>query len=117
MDASVERSEPFDLGLSIADAESVTVSYDGSDLLVGFIDWQGTARTVRFSDAVAFKWQRAEDVRPGEQWDGANVVTGSGWLAEHRLQSEAGPEHRHLKLNFNAAGCLDVICLAAAVVE
>ena len=33
------------------------------------------------------------------------------WLAEHVRQREATEEHQHLKLNFNAAGVLEVICV------
>jgi hypothetical protein len=117
LNASAEYPEPLDLGVSIADAERIALDYDGNDLSLSFIDWQEVPRRVRFSDAVAFKWQRAEDVREGERFDGAHTVNGSNWLAQHRRQSEAGDEHRHLKLNFNAAGVLEVICLDAGVTE
>ena len=56
------------------------------------------------------RWQRAEDVAAGEAYDALNVVPNSPWLELHRRQSEATSAHRHLKLNFNAAGCLEVIC-------
>jgi hypothetical protein len=117
VDSPPAHTEPLDLGVSIADAEAITLNYDGNDLLVHFIDWRDMPRTVIFRDAVAFKWQRVEDVGPGERWDGANVITGAHWLAELRRQDEALREHRHLKLNFNAAGTLEVICLAATAAE
>jgi hypothetical protein len=113
---SAEQSEPYDLGVSIADAEAVTLAYDGSSLLLNFTDWRELPRAVRFSDTVAFKWQRAEEVRSGERDDDAHAVNGSAWLAFHRHQNEATPEHRHLKLNFNAAGTLEVVCLGSTLV-
>jgi len=104
-------SERVDLGINIADAEAVSLDYDGADLTLRFTDWRETGRTVKFEDAVAFKWQRAEDVQPGERWDGTNILVDSAWLQQHRDQCEAGPDHRHVKFNFNAAGVLEVICL------
>jgi hypothetical protein len=114
--SSAEQSEPYDLGVSIADAEAVMLAYDGSDLSLNFADWQELPRAVRFTDAVAFKWQRAEEVRSGERFDGAHTVNGSAWLAFYRRQDEATADHRHLKLNFNAAGTLEVICLGSTLV-
>jgi hypothetical protein len=64
---------------------------------------------------VAFRWQRAEEVQPGEAWDGTSVHPDSPWLEEHRRQGEATTSHQHLALNFNGAGRLDVICTAARV--
>jgi hypothetical protein len=65
---------------------------------------------VSFRSTIAFRWQRAENVGPDERFDAAHVMHESEWLAEHLRQNEATPDHRHLKLNFNAAGCLEVIC-------
>ena len=103
--------EPIDLGIHIADAEAISLAYDASDLALTFTDWRDERRTVKFADAVAFKWQRAEDTQSGEQWDGTNVADASDWLAQHRDQREAGPDHRHFKFNFNAAGLLEVVCV------
>jgi hypothetical protein len=110
-------SEPVDLGIRIADAEAVSLEYDGTELALRFTDWQETLRKVRFADAVAFKWQRAEDVQPGEQWDGTNIVVDSAWLQQHRDQREAGLDHRHFKFNFNAAGVLEVICVKVTLAD
>jgi hypothetical protein len=103
-------AEPINLGFSIADAEDVNLSYDGEVLQLRFMDWQGRRLAVRFDDAVAFRWQRAEDIQPGEAYDGSNIVRDSAWLAAHRRQQEAAGDHRHLVLNFNAAGRLEVLC-------
>jgi hypothetical protein len=109
-------SEPVDLGIQIADAEAIALDYDGNVLTLRFTDWREARRTVEFVDTVAFKWQRAEDVQPGERWDGTNVVGDSVWLQQHRDQREAGPDHRHFKFNFNAAGVLEVLCLTVAFI-
>ncbi|MDA0137630.1 hypothetical protein [Solirubrobacter deserti] len=105
---------PVDLGFSIADAEEVELAHDGDDLTVSFTDWADRRRSVTFTDTVALRWQRADDVAPGEAYDGANEIADSPWLERHRQAGEATGEHRHLKLNFNAAGCLEVLCSAVA---
>jgi hypothetical protein len=92
---SAEQSEPYELGVSIADADAITFAYDGDTLLLNFTDWQGLPRAVRFSDTAAFKWQRAEEERSGERDDEAYAVNGSAWLAFHRHENEATPKHRH----------------------
>ena len=106
-------TRPLDLGFSIADAEDVELVYRGDDLEVTFTDWRQRRRRIVFSDTIALRWQRADATAPGEAYDGANLVVGSSWLDQHRQQSQASPEHRHLKLNFNAAGCLEAICTTA----
>jgi hypothetical protein len=103
-------AEPISLGFSIADAEDVDLSYDGDVLQLRFTDWHGRRLALTFEDAVAFRWQRAEDVQPGEVYDGSNIDRDSAWLAGHRRQQEAAGDHRHLILNFNAAGRLEVLC-------
>jgi hypothetical protein len=103
-------TQSIDLGFSIADGEDVELVYSGHDLVLTFTDWREKRRRVVFSDTVAMRWQRADDTRPGETYDGANLVVDSPWLNQHRQQFEASIEHRHLKLNFNAAGCLEAIC-------
>jgi hypothetical protein len=59
---------------------------------------------------VALAWQRAEDVAKAERFDSTHVIEDSAWLAEHVRQQEATADHQHLKLNFNDAGALQVIC-------
>jgi hypothetical protein len=110
------NAQPVDIGVSIADAEDISLSYDGVDLTLRFTDWREVPRTVIFYDAVALKWQRTEEpLLPGEQPDGVHVVADSHWLTQHRDHREAGHSHRHLKLNFNAWGVLEVICLEATL--
>jgi hypothetical protein len=84
-------------------------------LVLSFVDWREKQVRVAFDEAVAFRWQRAEEVQPGEAWDGTSVHADSPWLEEHRRQGEATTSQQHLPLNLNAAGRLDVICTAARV--
>ena len=109
------RAEPVSLGFVIADGERVELAYDGEDLRLRFVDWTGDQLAVSFRATVAFRWQRAENVGPDERFDAAHLMRESEWLAEHLRQKEATPDHRHLKLNFNAAGCLEVICQSVDV--
>jgi hypothetical protein len=115
MTSGPEHGEPVSLGFDIADGEQVELAYGGDQLVLRFVDWHEQPIRATFQGTVAFRWQRAERVNEGERFDSPNVVRESAWLAEHRRQSEATPEHRHLKLNFNAAGVLEVICLGVAV--
>lgn len=86
-----------------------------------------------FVDALAFRWQEADDVVGGaDQADGAFEVLDSIWLAEHDRQELLHPglaepfmeggvsSYRHLKLNFNQAGrasggVLEVLCRGVLV--
>jgi hypothetical protein len=104
------RAEPVSLGFTIADGERVALSYDGVDVVFRFVDWREEPKLVYFREVVAFKWQRAELVGVDERFDAAHVIHDSEWLAEHVRQREATDAHRHLKPNFNAAGCFEIIC-------
>ena len=109
------RARPIEPGFHVADAQEIALAYDGESLVLSFVDWREEQVRVAFDEAVAFRWQRAEEVQPGEAWDGTSVHPDSPWLEEHRRQGEATTSHQHLALNFNAAGRLDVICTAARV--
>lgn len=99
-----------DLGFIVADADRLTLSYEGEDLILRFRDWQERSVTVCFTETVAFSWQRAEEVAEDERFDSTHVIDDSPWLAEHVRQQEASADHQHLKLNFNAAGQLQIVC-------
>ena len=107
------KPEPIFLGFSVADGEAPELSLVGQVLTARFVDAHGQRIVVTFEDALAVRWQEADHYYgPGEQYDGCNVIGDSPWLAEHTRQSLtwAGTEFRHLKLNFNGAGVLEVIC-------
>jgi hypothetical protein len=101
---------PVDLGVSIADAEDVRFAYDGDALLLTFTDWRKRRLRVAFRERSRCGGSVPRTSGGDEAYDGPNVVADSPWLDRHRRQSEATSAHRHLKLNFNAAGCLEVIC-------
>ena len=113
-----QHTEIVNLGFSVADAESPRLQLEGQVLLVDFVDWKEERITVRFADVIAVRWQEAEYfLDEQERFDSAHVVMDSDWLAEHARQNMtwAGSQHRHLKLNFNAAGMLEVLCTEVRV--
>ncbi len=96
------------LGLSTADAESVALQHDGSDLVLTFVDWQ--ERTIRheFEEVLAFKW--GQDTGGAPRDDQTYIVEGSEWLAHEAGLAEESPDRFvHYKLCFNAVGVLDVL--------
>jgi hypothetical protein len=108
-----QHTEITNLGFTVADAESPCLRLEGQALVVDFKDWKEQRVTVRFSDVIAFRWQEAEYfIDEHERFDSTHVVHESAWLAEHERQNVTwqGSEHRHLKLNFNAAGILEILC-------
>lgn len=67
---------------------------------------------VQFDDVIAFKWQSDEIEADGDPIDNTWEVVESKWLAQH-VQAGVIPldaDYRHLCLNFNACGRLEVIC-------
>jgi len=86
------------------------------DLLVTFVDTGDRLVSARFHDAAAVSWQVVGQYGDVERNDRCYEIIGSRWLAEQ--QDEWGmPELRHLKLNFNLAGVLEVVCTAVTTVS
>ncbi len=113
-----ERTEIIDLGFEVADAACPRLELDGQVLTASFADWREQPLVVRFDDVIAVRSQEAEySIDEDERFDSVHVVHDSAWLAEHVRQAAtwAGSGHRHLKLNFNAAGVLEVLCTAVHV--
>jgi hypothetical protein len=104
---------PVDLGFSVADGEDLVVTLQRQCLTVTFVDWQETKVAFVCPDAIAVRWQEAEYViSPSERNDSVYEVLDSFWLKQHQQQGcvpEAVAFH-HYKMNFNAAGVLEVIC-------
>jgi hypothetical protein len=110
-------SEPVaqivDLGFSVADGENIKVSYENQALRVSFVDWQEKPITFLCHDTVAFRWQEAEYILSDKERDDSPYkIIDSAWLRLHEEQSMTweGPTFHHYKLNFNAAGILEMIC-------
>ena len=110
---STERTEPIDLGFSVAGASSPELNLSGQKLAVTFTDWTARRITLVCRDVVAVRWQEAEQyIDDDDRYDASRIVVDSEWLAEHdRLGALFGDvPFLHLKLNFNAAGILEVLC-------
>jgi hypothetical protein len=100
------------LGISTADAADVDVHFDGSDLVLSFVDWQEVPRQLIFRDVLAFRWQDLDET--GIRDDTTYEVLESEWLAQQAdLQGvkAAVENYAHYKLCFNAVGILDVVGL------
>jgi hypothetical protein len=83
---------------------------------VTFVDAGNRLVSARFHDAAAVSWQVVGQYGAGERDDRCYEIIGSRWLAEHQ-DEWAMPELRHLKLNFNLAGVLEVVCTAVTTVS
>ncbi len=115
-----ERTEIINLGFAVADAEGPTLHFSQQHLELTFVDWKDNEVRVEFADVIAVRWQEAEYyIDDRERFDSVHLVHDSAWLAEHDRQNMTweGSNHRHLKLNFNAAGILEVLCTDVAVAE
>ena len=108
-----QSAEIIQLGFSVADAESIQFSFDGSTLTLKFKDWQEKSIEVKCENTLGFKYQRAEYfISENESYDSAHEIKNSEWVASHIKQSEVwqGESWVHYKLNFNAAGVVEVLC-------
>lgn len=110
---SEETTEPIDLGFSVADAESPDLNLSGQTLTVRFVDWTESPIVFVCRNVIAVRWQEADTyIDEADRYDATRVVANSAWLAEHdRLGCLFGDDpFVHLKLNFNAAGILEILC-------
>lgn len=109
-----ERTEIVDLGFQVADAQAPRLELARQSLQIEFTDWRNRLVRVDFEDCIAARWQEAERfLDDSDRYDSVVQVLDSEWIAEHEAQGHAsagGREFRHLKLNFNAAGQLEVLC-------
>ena len=102
------------MSFSTADAEYPELTARRGTVVLGFTDWQERRIEVEFHEVCAYRWQEAEQLEPGEPYDGACEVIESAWLAEHRHQEAISVDsgHRHLRFNFNACGQLELLCVS-----
>ncbi len=108
-----ERAEIIDLGFYIADGENISYSHNGDKLIFKYTDWNGQNITIAFENVIGFKCQRATfEHLPGEAFDSVHIIHNSKWLQQHIDQGEtwSGKTWHHYKLNFNAAGAMEVLC-------
>ena len=88
-----------DLGWTTADAEDPTLSYDGTDLRVEFVDWQEQLVRLVFRNCHMFSWE--EIPASFELWpDRTYSCTGSSWQGADSVKPE---QLKHWVLCFNAS--------------
>lgn len=112
-----EVVEIIDLGFSVADAEDISFKFDGSDLVLEFNDWREQHISIKCENTLGFKFQNAEyEISDSERFDSCHIVHNSEWVKEHVKQGEAWSDESwyHYKLNFNAAGIVEVLCSGLA---
>jgi hypothetical protein len=115
--ANVMHAKKLDAGFVVADAKYPSVTTVPGELQLTFVDYTDTEVTVQFSDVCAFRWQEGDQAMlEGEPYDGVCEVLGSDWVSEHPPQmiSHVGLTVRHIRLNFNACGSLEVLCSSFA---
>lgn len=108
-----QQVEIIDLGFSIADAEDIAFKFDGSDLVLEFKGWKEEQISIKCENTLGFKYQVAEyEIDESERFDSCHIVNESDWVKEHLKQGETWENENwiHYKLNFNAAGVVEVLC-------
>ena len=115
----MERTERVDLGLEIADAGFIELSYSFRvrSLTVVYLSGVGPERLVEvlFADTAAFRLQEAEfSIGQDDPCDDFTYeVIESTWLATHVMQNYVEPEAhlRHFKFSFaGSSPTLEVLC-------
>jgi hypothetical protein len=114
MTSGPEHGEPVSLGFDIADGEQVELAYGGDQLVLRFVDWHEQPIRATFQGTVASDGNALSASTRG------NASTARMWCANPHGSPSIAVRARllrssHLKLNFNAAGVLEVICLGVAV--
>lgn len=105
-----EGLREIDIGVSLADAESVQLLYRFGDLVVRYTDWQENEQEKKFHDVLAFRWQEFDNDAPRN--DTSYEVVNSSWLAAQARAHEVDPTYYiHVRACFNENGVLDVLCL------
>lgn len=107
------RAAKLEANFVVADAQYPSLVSAPGRLAVSFVDYLGNVVAVDFEDVCAFRWQEVD--RPlldGEPYDGVCEIHRSKWAQRHAPSStmHAGKQVRHINLNFNAAGFLEVLC-------
>ncbi|MCC6521952.1 MAG: hypothetical protein IT373_04770 [Polyangiaceae bacterium] len=101
---------PAQLGFSVADGESVALSFADGDLILRFIDWHEQEVEQRFTEVLAFRWSARPTIETPRD-DVTYEVLNSLWLLDE-VKAEGYPESGafvHYVLCFNASKVLEVI--------
>lgn len=107
---AAQRAVLLNSEIHTADAEQPRFEFGQGRVDLDFVDWQENPVKVRFEDVVAVRWQDAGSGGPEERDDCVYEIVDSEWLGLHLEQQVAEPDHRHVRLCFNACGVFDVIC-------
>ena len=86
-------------------------------LSVSYSSSSGNLVKIVFTGVPAFSWAEASDsLMPGEPPDGTCEIFGSSLLSEHPdgKTMYSLSQLRHIRLNFNAWGRLDILCMSFA---
>ncbi|MEJ1364541.1 MAG: hypothetical protein RPU42_05500 [Candidatus Sedimenticola sp. (ex Thyasira tokunagai)] len=108
-----EKAEIINPGFDIADGEDVRFSFDGDKLRFEFTDWKDQKITVECQNTIGFKYQWATgEYLDEERYDSSHIIHHSKWLKQHTKEGETweGEQWGHYKLNFNAAGVMEILC-------
>lgn len=107
-----ERAEVIAPGFVVADAGVPSLQTINEGLEVRFVDYRKQSVEVVFRDAVAFSWEQTDySLLDGERYDSTHIIHHSSWLQKYIAQNVIFQReaYRHYRLNFNAAGILQVI--------
>ncbi len=107
-----EFAEIIEPGFSVADAERPELKSVDSGLQVTFKDWREQLVSIIFVDALSYRWDQIDwNFLENERFDSSHVIHNSTWLKTHFDQHAISEKEdfRHYRLNFNAAGTLQVI--------
>jgi len=105
--------EIIKLGFSTADTGYPELVSSAGMLSVRFTSSDGKLVLVHFQGVAAFSWQENNDLLlDGEPADASCEIFNSSLLELHTpgITLNSSPGLRHIRLNFNAWGRLDVLC-------
>ena len=114
-----ETAEIIDPGFAVADGERLSLATEGEDLKLSFLDWNARNVTAIFVNAISYRWDRLDwAYLEEERYDASHIIHNSDWLQQHVDQRsiENNERYNHYRLNFNAAGTLQVIAREIKVI-
>jgi hypothetical protein len=100
-------------GFSTADGDFATFDFnDHQYVRFSFVDWREETVCLLFKNVVALRWQTAEELLPGEPYDGSCEIVDSPWLAMHLHQGviDSDVQYHYYKFSLNPCGSFEVIC-------
>jgi hypothetical protein len=92
--------------VSTADAEAPELTFKHGDLTLRFVDWREQRISLRFTDAVAFRWEDEALLPAGVRDDTSYEVEESPLVAELGANGAlaSGRAYRHFTFCFNEVG-------------